>query len=118
MIRDPAILKDIAEVPELGNNVLGGFTHKPRLYPLRSKSSSEIVFPEQFRCHCSKIKTDEIVLKAETGGNEIALSSQTHSTIALPQQQRSPNWGNNNAIAPSTKNRCESERETLANCDR
>jgi hypothetical protein len=47
-----------------------------------------------------------------------ALSHQTHSAIALPQQLRSPYWGNNTAIVLRIKNCCKAEKEMMGNRDR
>jgi hypothetical protein len=42
MLSDPVVLEDVIEIPELGNNVVGGGTHKQRLYILLSRSPSAI----------------------------------------------------------------------------
>jgi hypothetical protein len=53
----------------------------------------------------------------DKGEVAIAPSHETHLAIALPQQLRSPYWGYNTAIVPTTKNSCEAEGEILVNCD-
>jgi hypothetical protein len=43
MVSNPVVLEDVTEIPKLGNNVLGGSTHKQRLYILLAPISSPTI---------------------------------------------------------------------------
>jgi hypothetical protein len=47
MESNPVVLEDVTEIPELGNNVMGGSTHKQRLYILLNQSFSAIALINQ-----------------------------------------------------------------------